>query len=162
MIEKVISGAQTGADRGGLLAAKALGIPTGGWCPRGRLAEDGVIPAEFNTLQETLTPDYPTRTEWNVRDSDATVLFTWGIRLTPGSRLTENLAKRYDKPISRFDIKDADEDGVATIIKVFLEHVDAKVVNIAGSRESKAPGIQAKVERILRLALAKPERNEVE
>ena len=78
---KIISGGQTGVDRAALKAAQDLGFPTGGWCPPGRLAEDGIIPDRF-PLKETPddrskdAPHIPRsqRTEWNVRDSDATLL----------------------------------------------------------------------------------------
>jgi hypothetical protein len=75
MIVKIISGGQTGADRGGLAAAINSGLPHGGWCPKGRKAEDGVIPVE-NHLTEMASPEYLPRTKANVIDSDATVLFT--------------------------------------------------------------------------------------
>lgn len=153
MIEKVISGAQTGADRGGLLAAMDLGIPIGGWCPRGRKAEDGAIPPEFNPLQETLTSDYPVRTECNVRDSDVTVIFSWGPRLSRGSLLTERMARDYDKPIAIVDAKNSTDEDAAVIVRTLIDSSKAKVVNVAGSRESKAPGIQSKVKSIMKLAL---------
>ena len=76
MMEKIISGAQTGVDRAGLDAAMRLNIPTGGWCPAGRLAEDGTIPEKYNTLQETTSSDYVVRTERNVRDADLTLILT--------------------------------------------------------------------------------------
>ena len=74
---RIISGGQTGVDRGALEAAIALGIPHGGWCPLGRSAEDGVIPARYQ-LQETDSPQYAVRTEWNVRDADGTLILSWG------------------------------------------------------------------------------------
>jgi len=77
MITKLISGGQTGADRGGLDAAIHCDLPHGGWCPKGRKAEDGVIPAEYH-LTEMLTDKYLPRTQANVIDSDATVIFTYG------------------------------------------------------------------------------------
>ena len=152
-IEKIISGAQTGADRGGLQAALALGIPTGGWCPKGRRAEDGVIPKHFSALEETPSSDYPERTEWNVRDSDATILFTWGDSFSPGSRLTKKMADRHKKPCCTINLRSTDDTQAVECILEFLKSVSAKVLNIAGSRESKAPGIQAKTERVLVMAL---------
>lgn len=76
-VMKIISGGQTGADRAALDFALTLGIPHGGWCPRGRLAEDGPVPERY-ILSETPTRAYAVRTEWNVRDSDGTVIFTLG------------------------------------------------------------------------------------
>ncbi len=122
-IQKLISGGQTGADRGGLDAALALGIPHGGGCPKGRRAEDGKIPDKYK-LVETAGRDYSRRTQDNVRDADATLVFTYG-PVTAGSQLTRSYAMYEEKP--------------------FL-HV---VLNVAGNRESKAPGIQQKVKEIL-------------
>ncbi len=85
VLQKIISGGQTGADRAALDFAIARGIPHGGWCPRGRLAEDGTIPALYQ-LSETPGPDHAQRTEWNVRDSDGTVIFSIAPALTGGSR----------------------------------------------------------------------------
>jgi predicted Rossmann-fold nucleotide-binding protein len=75
----IISGGQTGADRAALDFAIEHGIPHGGWCPRGRIAEDGPIPLCYS-LRETPSRRYAQRTEWNVRDSHATVVFTIGDR----------------------------------------------------------------------------------
>src|ERR1700754_3171011 len=89
----IISGGQTGADRAALDFALALGISHGGWCPRQRRAEDGVIPDQY-LLSETPSSHYSQRTEWNVRDSDATVVFSIRSGLTGGTRLTFELARR--------------------------------------------------------------------
>ena len=97
MIEKVVSGGQTGADRAALDAAMKLGVPHGGWCPKGRVAENGPIPPEYQ-LQETDSPAYDVRTEANVVDSDATVIFSVVPTLEGGSRLTADLAERHGKP----------------------------------------------------------------
>ena len=97
MLQKIISGGQTGADRAALDFAIARGIPHGGWCPRGRLAEDGTIPALYQ-LSETPGPDHAQRTEWNVRDSDGTVIFSIAPALTGGSRETAELARQHQKP----------------------------------------------------------------
>ncbi len=90
-ISRIVSGGQTGADRGGLDAAIELGIPHGGWCPKGRKSEDGTIPLIYQ-LVETSSSDYKVRTEKNVADSDATVIFTYG-KPTGGSKPTANFAK---------------------------------------------------------------------
>jgi len=96
MIKKIVSGAQTGVDRAGLDAAMKLGVATGGWCPAGRLAEDGTIPEKY-ALTETESADYKVRTEWNVRDSDATLILNLG-PLEGGTALTTELAKQHKKP----------------------------------------------------------------
>jgi putative molybdenum carrier protein len=72
---KIVSGGQTGADRAALDWALARGVPCGGWCPKGRKAEDGPIDLKY-PLKETPSSSYLQRTEWNVRDSDATVVFS--------------------------------------------------------------------------------------
>jgi len=83
-LRKIISGGQTGVDRAALDAAMNLGIEIGGWCPRGRTALDGVIPAKY-PLIETHGKSYQTRTKWNVRDSDGTLILC----------LSEHLAARH-------------------------------------------------------------------
>ena len=84
MLAKIISGGQTGVDRAALDVAIAMGIPHGGWCPKGRRAEDGTIPARYH-LAETRSAAYRQRTEWNVRDSEGTVIFTISPVLIGGS-----------------------------------------------------------------------------
>ena len=101
-ITQIISGGQTGADRGGLDAAMALGIPHGGWCPKGRLAEAGRIPDKYN-LQETSTKNYLQRTERNVIDSTATILFCYG-KPTGGSARTVSFAKGRWQDLNNDDI----------------------------------------------------------
>ena len=91
-MRKVVSGGPTGVDRAALDAACALGLALGGWCPRGRRAEDGAIPAEY-PLRETPGEDYAERTEWNVRDASATLVLTRG-QPSPGTALTIELARR--------------------------------------------------------------------
>src|SRR4051812_32778465 len=97
IIKKIISGGQTGADRAALDVAITVGIPHGGWCPRGRLAEDGLIDERYQ-LAETLDADSARRTEWNVRDSDGTVIFSMKDKLSGGSARTEEFALKYAKP----------------------------------------------------------------
>jgi hypothetical protein len=92
MITKLLSGAQTGADRAALDWAIFHDIPHGGWCPKGRKAEDGVIPPQYQ-LTETPSASYLQRTEWNVRDSDGTVIFTMAAKLGGGSKRTAELPR---------------------------------------------------------------------
>jgi hypothetical protein len=148
---RIISGGQTGADRGGLDAALALGLGHGGHCPRGRLAEDGVIPARYH-LTETEASDYDVRTERNVVDGDGTVLFTHGPP-TGGSALTAALARRYGKPLLALDLARVDEAAAATALRTWLAAHTIATLNVAGSRASKAPGLATAVERILVAAL---------
>src|SRR4030042_6079458 len=93
---KILSGGQTGADRSALDVAIALGISHGGWCPRGRLAEDGRIPDRYQ-LRETDYREYAVRTEQNVVDSDATLILCSGV-LSGGTELTLRLAERHHGP----------------------------------------------------------------
>lgn len=131
----IISGAQTGADRAGLDWAMARGLPHSGWCPRGRRSEDGAIPPHYE-LQETPSTRYQQRTEWNVRDSDATVIFTMTNSLDGGSKLTAEFAKKLGRPWLHF------RPGVhEKYLAQFVERHAVKRLNIAGKRESSAPGI---------------------
>jgi hypothetical protein len=118
-ISKIVSGGQTGADRGGLDAAIQLGIPHGGWCPKGRKAEDGVIPAIY-LLVETDSADYRIRTEKNVVDSDATAVFTSG-ELSGGSKLTADFAEMHGKPWRHIDLR-ATREGAAADFHNFIHN----------------------------------------
>lgn len=135
---KIISGGQTGVDRGALDAAIALGIAHGGWCPRGRLAEDGPIPGRYE-LHETDSPDYPVRTERNVLDSDATLILCCG-QVSGGTELTLRLAERHRRPCLVVDLdRPLDVDPV----RRWLVSHQVQVLNLAGPRESQSPGIGA-------------------
>jgi hypothetical protein len=135
---KIISGGQTGVDRGALDAATALGIPHGGWCPRGRLAEDGVIPARYE-LQETDSPEYPVRTEQNVLQSDATLILSRGA-LSGGSELTARLAEQHRRPLL---VADLDHPPRPEAVHEWLRAHQVRILNVAGPRESQSPGIAA-------------------
>ena len=150
-VERIVSGGQTGADRGGLDAALELGIPHGGWCPAGRLAEDGTIPERYR-LTETDSADFAVRTERNVIDSDGTVLFTYG-EPVGGSALTAELASVHDKPLLHLDLEEHGTESAAAQLAVWLAQNDVRVLNVAGSRESQAPGIAEAVREILLISL---------
>ena len=136
MLKKIVSGGQTGADRAGLDAALALGLPIGGWCPQGRRAEDGPIPDRY-PLVETPEADYDTRTRRNVEDSDGTLILNLG-KLDGGTALTAKLAKQIGKPCLIVAL----EDGIApATFRDWLEANQIAVLNIAGPRESKRPGV---------------------
>src|SRR3954447_14624932 len=96
LIQRIVSGGQTGVDRAALDVALALGIPCGGWCPRGRGAEDGLIPERY-PLVETPAADASQRTRWNVRDSDGTLILAWG-EPTGGTLLTVQACRETGKP----------------------------------------------------------------
>ncbi|TWU11962.1 putative molybdenum carrier [Symmachiella macrocystis] len=137
-VEKIVSGGQTGVDRAALDMAIVAGIACGGWCPLGRKAEDGPLPLHY-PLTETESGDYVVRTEWNVRDSDGTLILA-GRPLTGGTALTERLAKRQQRPCRvAFPYSDRDVASVAE----WLATNRIRTVNIAGPRESQQPGIYA-------------------
>jgi hypothetical protein len=154
VIARIVSGGQTGADRGGLDAAIRLGLAHGGWCPKGRRAEDGTIPAQYR-LTETKSRTYSERTRRNVIDSDATVVFTKGLP-TAGSRLTIEMTDEEDRPMLHIDISgwpgDRGED--VETFRGWLAARHVSTLNVAGSRESKTPGLQRLVEQFLVEALA--------
>lgn len=148
MVTKIISGGQTGADRGGLDAAIALGIPHGGYAPLGRRSEDGVVPERY-ALTELSTASYPARTAMNVRTADATLLLVWGkaaLARSRGTKLTLEMCLRYGKPWWAADPRR--DDHVARVV-AWLEEVSPQVLNIAGPRESRARGIQVQTARFL-------------
>ena len=134
MIEKVISGGQTGADRAGLDAAMEAGIPTGVFCPKGRLAEDGIIPNSY-PLTELTRGGYPARTEKNVVESDGTLILNIR-KLTGGTKLTEDCAKKHGTPclVVQLDMAPGIDEAISWVKKHYI-----RVINIAGPRESKYP-----------------------
>lgn len=153
--KRIVSGGQTGADRGGLAAAVRLGIAHGGWCPRGRRAEDGRVPNRY-ALTETASASYQVRTRRNVLDSDGTLIFTRG-RLEGGSLLTARIARDAGKPCLHLDLKRLGGNRASAVVQLrawLLEHRIA-TLNVAGSRESKARGIQEAVRAFLCEALGR-------
>lgn len=145
---KVVSGGQTGVDRAALDAALELGIPCGGWCPKGRRAEDGRIPAAY-PLQETASADYSLRTEWNVRDSDGTLVL---VESAPsgGTAFTIELARAYRRPLLVVDLSERPDPAR---VGAWLACEAIAVLNVAGPRESNAPGIHDRALGFLRAAL---------
>ncbi|HUF04624.1 MAG TPA: putative molybdenum carrier protein [Aridibacter sp.] len=153
-VEKVVSGGQTGADRAGLDAAIELGLDTGGWVPKERLAEDGAVPDSYSTLRETDSRSYPERTAMNVRDSDGTVIVSRG-KLTGGSLLTLQLARRYEKPVIHIDLGSESIEEAARGLREWLDRNGCRTVNIAGPRASSDPQIYGRVRRLIVEALSK-------
>lgn len=150
-LTKVISGGQTGVDRAALMAVSAVNLrnfhhahrfqlQVGGWCPKGRRAEDGPVDPVWN-LQETPSELYPQRTEWNVRDSDATLVIHCG-GVSGGTRKTVDYCLRLAKPYLLIDLQSG---GMAasqsTIVDWLGSPPPIKTLNVAGPRESKHPGI---------------------
>jgi hypothetical protein len=147
---KIISGGQTGADRAALDWAIKNGIPHGGWCPRGRKAEDGVIDAKYQ-LQQTPSSNYLERTKWNVRDSDGTVIFSIGKRLSGNSSVTLEFANKNRKPY--LHLSAVFKDPTASKLKVWMHQNSIRVLNVAGPRASKEPLVAEFVIAILDAAL---------
>jgi hypothetical protein len=137
----IVSGGQTGADRAALDFALQQGFPHDGWCPRGRLAEDGIIPLCYQ-LRETTSARYPQRTRWNVRDTDVTVLLTLSPHLRGGTALTAQLAERLGKPWIHL-CRDQDEspEVLGEQLYQFVTGHQARRVNVAGPRASQTPEI---------------------
>ena len=133
---QVVSGGQTGVDRAALDAALELGIPVGGWCPQGRCAEDGPLPGRY-LLLETPASSPAQRTEWNVRDSDGTLVLSHG-RLFGGTALTVESAASQNRPRLLVNLREGSE------VEAVLEWLIAErigTLNVAGPRESSEPGI---------------------
>ena len=146
LIDKIISGGQTGADRAGLDVALARSIPAGGWCPAGRRAEDGVIPAHY-PLTETTSAIHAVRTRGNVRTGDATLVFNLG-ELDGGTLLTASYAAGRGKPCLLVQLDEPDHPTPAEVAAWLREH-NVRVLNVAGPRESKRPGIYQGVREFL-------------
>src|SRR5262245_47209500 len=138
-LERVISGGQTGADRAGLVAAKAAGIATGGWMPKGFRAQDGPRPefAELYGVKEHASARYPPRTALNVKQSDATLRFAtdWD---SPGEVLTQQMCNRYARP--QLEITPGGSIAPADVVE-WLVRNNVRVLNVAGNAERTSPGI---------------------
>jgi hypothetical protein len=150
-VRKLVSGGQTGADRAALDWALEHGIACGGWCPRGRRTEDGPLDTRY-PLTETPSVDYRQRTDWNVRDSDATVIFSLSERLSGGSRETRECARRRSKPCLHLHI----HEDAPRLLRAFLDAHRPQVLNVAGPRASKEPQVGAFVHEVLEQVLAFP------
>ncbi len=140
---RIVSGGQTGVDRAALEVAIALGIEHGGWCPRGRLAEDGMIPSRY-LLTENDSSDYKVRTAQNVAESDATLILHER-PLSGGTRLTERVAKRASKPLGCFLVCESSIEP----IRDWLDQHLPEVLNVAGPRDSVSPGIEQRAAELL-------------
>lgn len=159
LISQVRSGGQTGADRGGLDAAREAGVPICGWCPPGGLAEDfpeapGLMKL-YPELQEGHAPGYVERTAWNVRDAHATLIVSpGGLEPLSGTEMTKIFAERFGRPVLVLE-GDNIEDDAATALG-WLRGLDTLglTLNVAGPRESKMPGTYQKTKDIVAALLA--------
>ena len=134
---KIISGGQTGIDRAALDAALEHGVSVGGWCPEGRLAENGIIPVNY-PLMELVGGGYDDRTKRNVLESDGTVIIYFDI-LEGGTKITFDYCVSLSKPHLLFDGLKIEEAKVAQDIATFVRAHDVHVLNFAGPRASKEP-----------------------
>ncbi|MDF5728101.1 MAG: putative molybdenum carrier protein [Rhizonema sp. PD38] len=134
----IVSGGQTGVDRAALDTALSLFMPVRGWCPKGRLAEDGRIPPIY-PLQETTSTDYAVRTEWNVRDSDGTLILS-SEPLEGGTKLTADLAQGYKRPVLVINSLSFNDDDMSRFWN-WIRDCNIRILNVAGPRESAQPGI---------------------
>jgi len=146
-ISKIVSGAQTGVDRAALDVAISLGIDHGGWAPKGRIAEDGTIPAIYR-VTETGTSKYAERTRRNVIDSDGTLIIHEGA-MSGGTLLTRTYAQRAGKPVLAVDLGATTAEKAAARIRAWIEENRIRVLNVAGPRESERPGIYGRARGLL-------------
>ena len=158
---KIISGGQTGVDRAALDVALELSIPYGGWCPRGGWAEDHPEPPgvleKYPLLRETPLVDPAQRTEWNVRDSDASLIIVdaGGLPVSRGTTLARELAERYGKPLLIIDVTAPDAaDRAREWLQARHRAGDPVLaLGVGGPRESEAPGIYGRAGTLLRTVL---------
>jgi hypothetical protein len=139
-IQRIVSGGQTGVDRAALDWPIANGIEHGGWCPAGRRAEDGTIPPRYQ-VKETASPDYRVRTRRNVEDSDGTLVLNIGA-LEGGTLYTTECAKRLGKPYLVVQLESVAAQSAGDV-RAWVTENRIQVLNVAGPRESKRPGVQA-------------------
>lgn len=150
MIEKIISGGQTGADRAALDVAIKLGIPHGGWIPKGRITEEGPLPERYR-MQEMPTESYSDRTEKNVIDSDGTLIVCRG-QPTGGSDYTREMALKHKKQLLHVDLNQTSSFDAASLISSWIKLYQVKTLNVAGPSASKDPNVYVDVFRILEWA----------
>lgn len=144
-VQRIVSGGQTGADRAALDWAIEHNIPHGGWCPKGRKAEDGSI-SEHYQLQEMDTAAYLRRTEQNVIDSEGTVIFSLKPVLTGGSKRTAGFVRKHHKPL--LHVHAATEDAGAAL-RSFVSRHQINILNVAGPRATTEPEVSGFVKRVL-------------
>lgn len=146
MLKKIISGGQTGVDRAALDAALLKNFPCGGFCPKGRLAEDGAISEKYPLL-ELKSKQYPARTKKNIVISDATLVITYE-EPDGGTALTIDLCKSLKKPLFVLILKNEKTPQIKNMHN-WLKTNQVETLNIAGPRESKEPGIYKQAKELL-------------
>lgn len=147
MLERIVSGGQTGVDRGALDAALALGFPCGGWCPQGRAAEDDVIPEGY-PLTEAPRPGNRERTARNVIDSDGTLILYHGA-VTGGTQETLELCLALRRPYHLVDAAAVRHEEAARQAAAFVRERGVRALNVAGPRASGWEGAHAYAEAVV-------------
>jgi hypothetical protein len=150
-LEKIVSGGQTGADQAALDVALELGIPHGGWMPKGRKTEGGPLPARYR-LKEMPTDSYSKRTEQNVIDSDGTLIISHG-GLKEGSDYTRKMAVKHGKPWIHIDADKQSTDAAVEMITTWISGNDIELLNVAGPPASKDPQIYTATKTILKAVM---------
>jgi putative molybdenum carrier protein len=135
---RIVSGGQTGVDRASLAWAVWRGLLYEGWCPKGRRAEDGTIPSRYR-LRQTPSTRYAQRTEWNVRDSDATVIFSQSPKLQGGSRRALDACRDFGKPVLHLASDSFTVSDGALLLRSFLRRHHVRLLNVGGPRRSQEP-----------------------
>lgn len=139
---KIVSGGQTGVDQGALDASRWINFLYGGWVPKGRRTEAGTLPPVYKGMQEHTSSEYLARTEANVVDSDATLVMTHGMP-TGGSKRTIEFARKHGRPWHHLNMSKHMKPEVKKAMEWIKESCPANcILNVAGTRESKEPGIQ--------------------
>ena len=156
MLEKIISGGQTGADRGALDGAIACGVSHGGCIPSGRKTEAGMLPHSYE-MQVLDSDRYTDRTERNVIDADGTLILSHG-PLTGGSALTEQIAVRLYKPCLHIDFDRYDMTRAVEEVSIWLGNSEIRILNVAGPRASSDPHIYDLTRQLIALLLEMPPR----
>ena len=151
MINKIISGGQTGADQAALDVAIKLGISHGGWIPKGRITENGVLDDKYK-LKEMDTTSYNRRTEQNVVDSNGTLIISHG-KLTGGSDYTRDMALHHNRPVLHIDLNETIIFQAAKRIRSWIAEHRIRILNVAGPRASKDPDIYRSTTDVLETAL---------
>ena len=158
MLNKIVTGGQTGVDRSALDVAIELNYKYGGWCPRGRKAEDGIIdPIKYSDLEETSTDSYSQRTELNVRDSDGTLIIRSEDEhsMDSGTKLTVDMTEKYEKPLFIVNLNEQDNSLNEDQVIQWISMNKIQVLNIAGPREETIPGIYQRTQQFLKGLLQK-------
>ncbi len=152
MLKKIISGGQTGVDRAALDAAIDSSFPYGGFVPKGRIAEDGVIPSKYAYLIELTRKDYVFRTRKNIEESDGTVIIYNG-RFGRGTRYTINYAEKINKPVLKIDLSRVLPDDAVKLLLDFIDSHNIRILNVAGPRLSIDPEIYKAAYSLIRAIL---------